>query len=252
VEARDQQKHKLIVPTASAVLDDGTIVEMVFRLDLRRTLFAIYSAGRWTLHDAIDLGPDARPFSANNNLIKNEVVLLPSEPLIYGSEARLVAEIRAFIHRYVDFGESFENVATHYVLLTWLYDAFNPARVEKEPGTDCRRFETGRRASDRCLHAPAILVLSKGRMGATPHARGSVIRRANVPRSHGVARLIFRPDRHGRPPASFAAARAVRARGEIIESELPVRGFPRCLAWFRIAVTAVRQLIEKIHLVRDV
>ena len=23
------------------------------------------------------------------------------------------------------FGESFENVATHYVLLTWLYDAFN-------------------------------------------------------------------------------------------------------------------------------
>ena len=115
------------MPTASAVLDDGTIVEMVFRPDLRRTLFAIYSAGRWTLQDLVDLGPDAKlvPFSANNNLIKNEVVLLPSEPRIYGSEAQLVADIRAFIHRYVDFGESFENVATHYVLLTWLYDAFN-------------------------------------------------------------------------------------------------------------------------------
>ena len=100
---------------------------MVFRPDLRRTLFAIYSAGRWTLQDAIDLGPDAKlvPFSANNNLIKNEVVLLPSEPRIYGSEAHLVADIREFIHRYVDFGQSFENVATHYVLLTWLYDAFN-------------------------------------------------------------------------------------------------------------------------------
>ena len=121
------QNKKSIVPTASAILDDGTIVEMVFRPDLRRTLFAIYSAGRWTLQDAIDLGPDARlvPFSANNNLIKNEVVLLPSEPRIYGSEAQLVAEIREFIHRYVDFGQSFENVATHYVLLTWLYDAFN-------------------------------------------------------------------------------------------------------------------------------
>ena len=61
---------------------------MVFRPDLRRTLFAIFSAGRWTLQDAIDLGPDAKlvPFSANNNLIKNEVVLLPSEPQIYGSE----------------------------------------------------------------------------------------------------------------------------------------------------------------------
>ena len=42
-----------------------------------------------------------------------------------GSEAQLVVDIRAFIHRYVDFGESFENVGTHYVLLTWLYDAFN-------------------------------------------------------------------------------------------------------------------------------
>ena len=120
METRDQQKEKRIVPTASAVLDDGTIVEMVFRPDLRRTLFAIYSAGRWTLQDAIDIGPDAKlvPFSANNNLIKNEVVLLPSEPRIYGSEAQLVADIRTFIHRYVDFGESFENVATHYVLLT--------------------------------------------------------------------------------------------------------------------------------------
>ena len=112
---------------ASSILDDSTIVEMVYRPDLRRTLFAVYTSGRWTLQDAIDIGPDAKfvPFSPNNNLIKNEVVLLPSEPRIYGSEAQLVAEIRAFIHRYVDFDEVFENVATHYVLLTWLYDAFN-------------------------------------------------------------------------------------------------------------------------------
>ena len=52
-------------------------------------------------------------------------MLLASEPRIYGSEAELVEEIRKFIHRYVDLSEMFENVATHYVLLTWLYDAFN-------------------------------------------------------------------------------------------------------------------------------
>ena len=127
MEFRNDQKQKRIVPTASAVLDDGTIVEMVYRPDLRRTLFTVYSGGRWTLQDTVDIEPDTKfvPFSANNNLIKNEVVLLPSEPRIYGSEAQLVADIRTFIHRYVDFGESFENVATHYVLLTWLYDAFN-------------------------------------------------------------------------------------------------------------------------------
>src|SRR6202521_5876763 len=100
---------------------------MAFQPKQRRTLFAIYSAGRWTLQDAIDLGSDARlvPFSPGNNLIKNEVVLLPSEPMIYGSEEKLVADIQQFIHHYVDLDTSFEKVATYYVILTWLYDAFN-------------------------------------------------------------------------------------------------------------------------------
>ena len=66
---QDKKKHRA---RGIGDFDDGTIVEMVFRPDLRRTLFAIFSAGRWTLQDAIDLGFDARlvPFSANNNLIK--------------------------------------------------------------------------------------------------------------------------------------------------------------------------------------
>ena len=99
------RKKKQIVPTASAILEDGTIVEMAFQPEQRRTFFAIYNAGRWTLQDGIDLGSDARlvPFSPNNNLVKNEVVLLPSEPTIYGSEEKLVADIQQFIHRYVDF-----------------------------------------------------------------------------------------------------------------------------------------------------
>lgn len=120
-------EKKQIVPSASAILEDGTIVEMVFHPKERRTVFAIYSAGRWTLQDGIDLGSDARlvPFSPNNNLVKHDVVLLPSEPSIYGSEETLVADIQEFIHRHVDFSPSFEKVATYYVLLTWLYDAFN-------------------------------------------------------------------------------------------------------------------------------
>jgi hypothetical protein len=127
VETNGAQDKKRVVPTASAVLDDGTIVEMTFRPESRRTCFVIYSAGRWTLQDAVDVDPDTKivPFSPNNNLIRNEVVLLPDQPRIYKSEAALVGEIREFIHRYVDLTEMFENVATHYVLLSWLYDAFN-------------------------------------------------------------------------------------------------------------------------------
>ena len=77
MEGVERSEQKRVVPTASAILDDGTIVEMVYRPDLRRTLVATYSAGRWTLQDAVDAGPDTRlvPFSANNNLVKNEVDL---------------------------------------------------------------------------------------------------------------------------------------------------------------------------------
>jgi hypothetical protein len=126
-----EEKRTQILPTASAVLEDGTMVELIFRPDLRRTLLAIYTAGRWTLQEKVDLAGDVRlvPFSPGNNLIKNEAVLLPSEPKIYGSEAELVSEIQQLIHRYVDFDPAFEKVATYYVLLSWLLRCFQRAAI---------------------------------------------------------------------------------------------------------------------------
>jgi hypothetical protein len=122
----DRRKVRAI-PTASAILDDGSLVELVCQADKRRTHFALFNAGSWTLRDHVDIAGSVglAPFSPANNLIKNEVVLLASEPRIYGSESELVADIQQFIHRYVDFSPTFERVATYYVLLTWLYDAFN-------------------------------------------------------------------------------------------------------------------------------
>jgi hypothetical protein len=73
----------------------------------------------------IENEPAIVPFSPRNNLIWNEVVLLPSEPRLYGDEEALIADIQAFIHRYVDLSPTFEKVATYYVILSWLYDAFN-------------------------------------------------------------------------------------------------------------------------------
>jgi hypothetical protein len=116
-----------LTPTVSDVLADGTIIELVYRPEERTTLLAVFSAGRWTLQRHVDVPERQRlvPFSANNNLIKNEVVLLPSEPRIYGREEKLVSEIGDFIHRYADLSRMFEKIACYYVLLSWLYDAFN-------------------------------------------------------------------------------------------------------------------------------
>ena len=115
------------MPITSAILDDGTIVELVYQPERRQTLLALYNAGRWTLQDSVTdgIGHVLVPFSPDNNLIANDAVLLASEPRIYGTEDALLAEIGAFFNRYVDLSPAFNRAASHYVLLTWLYDAFN-------------------------------------------------------------------------------------------------------------------------------
>ena len=122
-----EEKKKQTVPTTSAVLDDGTMIELVYNPERRKTFLAVWNAGRWTLQDRVTTsgGITLVPFSPENNLIANDAVLLASEPCIYGSEDELVSEIQGVIHRYVDLSPTFEKVATHYVLLTWLHDAFN-------------------------------------------------------------------------------------------------------------------------------
>src|SRR6266567_3064364 len=103
---------KNTIPTVSDVFEDRTIVELIYRPELRQTTFAMFNAGRWTFQDHVDTPERGRlvPFSPNNNLIKNEVVLLPSEPRMYGNEQQLLSEIAAFIHRYADLSSVFEHV----------------------------------------------------------------------------------------------------------------------------------------------
>lgn len=83
------------------------------------------------------------PYHADNNLIRHNVVLFPSEPDEYGSTEELLSEIRSYIHRYVDLSERFELIGAHYVLLTWLHDRFSELpylRLRGECGTGKTRF----------------------------------------------------------------------------------------------------------------
>jgi hypothetical protein len=137
-------KKEGIRPTVSAILEDGSIAELLYRPDEHRTLFCIAKDGEWRYENEI-LEDNLRlvPYSPNNNLIKHEVVLLPSEPREYGTEEQLVAAIQAFIHRYVDVGPLFEKIASYYVLFSWIYDDFNELpylRVRGDYGSGKTRF----------------------------------------------------------------------------------------------------------------
>jgi len=114
-------------PTVSRVLQDGRIVELVFRRKEKRTGFIVGNGNRHEEIAMLDLPEEGKlvPYSATNNLIKHEVLLLADHPEPVGSVSELIADIEAYLYRYVDLGDSFRTLASYYILLTWVYDAFN-------------------------------------------------------------------------------------------------------------------------------
>jgi hypothetical protein len=131
--------------TASAVLGDGRMVELVYDRGKHQTSLAVWTGETWTLQPSVTSGNGRElvPYSADNNLIRNEVILLPSQPAEYGSATELVDEIQAFIHRYVDISARFERIASHYVLFSWVFDNFNELpylRLRGDYGSGKTRF----------------------------------------------------------------------------------------------------------------
>jgi len=121
------QKELVRVPTVSRVEGD-TLVELVYDAGKKTTkLIVSRFKGLWNFEDELRLATDEVlvPYSGRNNLIANRCVLLPSKPEPYGSKTELLSDIVSFLHRYVDLSPVFEKIAAHYVLLTWVHDAFN-------------------------------------------------------------------------------------------------------------------------------
>jgi hypothetical protein len=102
-------------------------VELLYDPVARTTALAVHSPDGGTAvrsEVTISTGEQLVPYSSRNNLIVSGCVLLPSDIGDFGDKGDLVESVRAFIHRYVDLSPTFEEIATHYVLLTWVYDAF--------------------------------------------------------------------------------------------------------------------------------
>lgn len=115
-------------PTISRVLPDGTMIELLYDADKGETsLVSCPLSGTPTTQSRIELTDQEClvPYAPNNNLLTSGCVLLPSAIGEYTDKAALLADIKAFIHRYVDLSPLFEDIAAHYVLLSWVHDAFN-------------------------------------------------------------------------------------------------------------------------------
>ncbi len=133
------------MPTASATLPEGELVEMVYDPMGRTTQFVCGNGDAWRYEKSVSPSPTERlvPYSPMNNLLRHGVVLFPSEPEEYGTEADLVLKIREFLHRYIDVEDDFEQITAYYALFTWVYDAFQEVpyvRVRGGYGTGKTRF----------------------------------------------------------------------------------------------------------------
>lgn len=114
-------------PAVSRILDDGTLIELLYDAHAGSTAFAVrYPDGRRCVEPSFTLpsGEQLVPYSPSNTLIASGCVLLPSDIGEVGDKGDVLADIRAFLSRYVDLSPAFADIAPYYVLLSWVYDAF--------------------------------------------------------------------------------------------------------------------------------
>lgn len=100
---------------------------MVYDRENKRTGLACFEAGNISINNSYQLpeGEKLEPIPGSNNLIKHGALLLAEKPVPYESVAQLIAAIQSYIYRYVDISDHFRQIASYYILLTWVYDAFN-------------------------------------------------------------------------------------------------------------------------------
>lgn len=127
----------------SLILEDQ-IVEMVYDSGKEETSFVSYRGGQIEYIDTIKRsGIEYCPLDSRSDLISKKIILFPSNAVEYGTEEELIKDLRAFIHRYLDVSADFEEIATYYVIFTWLYDRFNEVpylRAIGDFGTGKSRF----------------------------------------------------------------------------------------------------------------
>ena len=121
------RKEAATIPIISRTLTDGTLLETLYcPLKSSTSLAMMTPDGRVSISESVEhAGERLVPYSPRNNLLATGCVLLPAAVGDFEDVGDLVREIRSFLHRYVDLTPLFEEIAAHYILLTWVYDAFS-------------------------------------------------------------------------------------------------------------------------------
>lgn len=123
---------------------DGTRIEALYDATEEKTKLAISQGGKtstaekWKSEKDVFTAP-----SLPNGLLEGKTIKLPSALEDFENDEELFQEIKSFIHKYLEVSEEFENMASWYVMFTWVYDAFQEVpylRAIGDYGTGKSRF----------------------------------------------------------------------------------------------------------------
>ncbi|WP_293004952.1 hypothetical protein [Nitrosomonas sp.] len=105
----------------------GVIIETVYDANTKQTSLAYLKNGQVTVAASYKTPEEGKlePIPASNNLIKHGALIFAEKPASYQSVAKLITDVQIYIYRYVDISDHFRKIASYYILLTWVYDAFN-------------------------------------------------------------------------------------------------------------------------------
>ncbi|MDP9160717.1 MAG: hypothetical protein M3O09_10895 [Acidobacteriota bacterium] len=127
-----------------SIVEDGMMGELVYNKTLISPFqFAVWE-GDLSVKKSLSInGETISPPRAARNVVEPGVVTLPTAAVPYGSQSSLVREVASFVHKYADVPEYWEDLITHYILMTWVYDRFSAVpylRFLGEPGTGKSRL----------------------------------------------------------------------------------------------------------------
>jgi hypothetical protein len=153
---------------ASAITEAGQVIEMTLNPETKRSALLCWEGDSATEVSEVELPSigNAVPFSPSNNLIAHGVILFPSRASEYGDADKLLKAIRGFIHSYADLSDQFEEIASLYVMLSWVYDRYRVVPYLRLKGD----YGTGK---TRCLQVIGSICYKPMFMSgaSTPHRR---------------------------------------------------------------------------------
>jgi len=119
-DKRENKPKSKKVYMSFVLLEDGKLAEEITNPD---PLFAVYDPAT----EIIEVTPTVQIngnyiYPLNGDLVTKKVVMFPEKAEDYESLETLRQEVATFIHKYVDIHPFYEELASYYILLTWLFD----------------------------------------------------------------------------------------------------------------------------------